>query len=197
MFDFCRGNLFIIIATVLIGCADNSDRMDLRVGIFFTEGTRSLITSFEPRYEILKDDEKKYDLRIGKDLVSTLTRATRRVFASVEALDSYPTLESIADSQLNLVVTAQVRYEVGTFVYIGDSSESSNSLTAKLTCYSPEMTEIAAVTALGKGHASAKGVLFSAKGKAFADSVKDAIRNLVDDVIRQMSSSPEIRKMAE
>lgn len=197
MFDFCRSILLITVAIGAVGCSDNSDRMDLRVGLFFTEDTRSLIASFEPRYEILKDEEEKYDLRIGKDLVSTLTRATRRVFASVEALDSYPTRESIADRQLNLVVIAQVRCGVGTFAYIGNSSESSNSLTAKLTCYSPEMTEIAAVTASGQGRASAKGVLFNAKRKAFADSVKDAIRNLGDDVIRQMSSNPEIRKMAE
>ena len=81
MFDFRRSILLITVAIVVIGCADNSDRMDSRVALFFTEDTRSLITSFEPRYGILKDEEVKYDLRVGKDLVSTLTRATRHVFA--------------------------------------------------------------------------------------------------------------------
>ena len=34
MFDICRSILPIATAFVIAGCADNSDRMDLRVGFF-------------------------------------------------------------------------------------------------------------------------------------------------------------------
>ena len=188
MFDFRRRILLITVAIVVIGCADNSDRMDSRVGLFFTEDTRSLITSFEPRYVILKDEEVKYDLRVGKDLVSTLTRASRHVFAFVEVLDSYPTKESIADRRLNLVIIVHALPGGGSLGYQGNgfqnSSEVSRSLTAKLAFYSPEMIE------------TAKGILFDSRRRAFLGAVKSAIRNLGDDVALQMSSNREICKMA-
>ena len=108
MFDFCRGNLLIIVATVLIGCADNSDRLDLRAGIFFAEDTQHLTMRFEPNHYPVFD--AKDDLQVGKDIVSTFSEATRRVFAFVEVLDSYPTKETIADRRLNVVlVVVQVR----------------------------------------------------------------------------------------
>ena len=104
MFDFCRSILPIATAFVIAGCADNSDRMDLRVGLFFTEGTRSLIMPFEPyHYPVM---EVKDDLRVGKDVVLALARASRRIFASVEVLDSCPTPELIVDRRLNLVIIA-------------------------------------------------------------------------------------------
>ena len=201
MIDFCRSILLIATAFVVAGCADNSDRMNSRVGLFFTEDTRSLITSFEPRYGILKDEEVKYDLRVGKDLVSTLTRASRHVFASVEVLDSCPTPELIADRRLNLVIIVHALPGGGSLGYQGNgfqnSSEVSRSLTAKLAFYSPEMIEIAAVTASGEGKATAKGILFDSRRRAFVRAVKAAIRNLGDDVALRMSSNPEIRKVAE
>ena len=199
VFDFCRGNLFIIIATVLIGCADNSDRMDLRVGLFFTEDTQSLIVPHNLRHNSLMN--VNYDLRAGKDIVSVLARATRRVFTAVEVLDSYPMKEAIAGKRLNLVVIVQVIPRGGSFGYQGggfqNSSDASNSLSAEMTCFDSEMVEIAFITESGEGNAAAKGILFDSKRKAFVNSMKAAIRNLEDDVVLQMSTNPEIRKMAE
>ena len=196
MFDFCRSILPIATAFVIAGCADNSDRMDLRVGFFFTEGTRSLIMPFEPHHYPVMD--VKDDLRVGKDVVLALARASRRIFASVEVLDSCPTPELIADRRLNLVIIVHALPRGGSLGYQGNgfqnSSEASRSLTAKLAFYSPEMIEIAAVTASGEGKATAKGILFDSRRRAFVRAVKAAIRNLGDDVVRQMSSNPEIRK---
>ena len=199
MFDICRSISPIATAFVIAGCADNSDRMDLRVGIFFTEGTRSLIMPFEPYHYpvmVVKDD-----LRVGKDVVLALARASRRIFASVEVLDSCPTPELIVDRRLNLVIIVHALPGGGSLGYQGNgfqnSSEASRSLTAKLAFYSPEMIEIAAVTASGEGKATAKGILFDSRRRAFVRAVKAAIRNLGDDVVRQMSSNSEIRKMME
>lgn len=200
MFDFYRGILFIAIAFVVVtGCAENSNRMELKVGLFFTEDTHSLIVPLELRYQSLKNEN--YDLRVGQDLVSTLTRAVRHVFAAVEVLDSYPTKEYIADKRLNLAVIVQVIPRGASFGYQGsgfqNSSDASNSLGAEMTCFDSEMVEIASITASGKGNATAKGILFDSRRKAFVGAVKSAVRNLEDDVVLQMSSNPEIRKMAE
>ena len=196
MFDFCRSILLIATASGVAGCADNSDWMDLRVGLFFTEGTRSLIMRFEPYHYPVMD--VKDDLRVGKDVVLALARASRRIFASVEVLDSCPTPELIVDRRLNLVIIAHALPGGGSLGYQGDgfqnSSEASRSLTAKLAFYSPEMIEIAAVTASGEGKATAKGILFDSRRRAFVGAVKAAIRNLGDDMALQMSSNPEIRK---
>ena len=124
MFDFCRGNLLIIVATVLIGCADNSDRMDLRAGIFFAEDTQRLTMRFEPNHYPVFD--AKDDLRVGKDIISRFTEAARQVFNSVEILGSYPTKESIADRKLNLVVVVQARPGGGFLGYEGDSIQNSS-----------------------------------------------------------------------
>ena len=199
MFDFCRGILLITVAIVGIGCAENSDRLELRVGLFFTEDTRSLIVPLELRYQSRKNEN--YDLRVGQDLVSTLTRAARRVFTAVEVLDSYPTKESIAGKRLNLAVIVQVIPRGGSFGYQGsgfqNSSDASNSLGAEMTCFDSDMVKIASITASGKGNAAAKGILFDSRRRAFAGAVKAAIRDLGNNVVLQMSSNPEIRQMAE
>ena len=199
MFDFCRSILLIATAFVVAGCADNSNRLDLRVGLSFTEDTEALMMSFEPyHYPVMNTSD---DMTVGKEIVSTLTRATRHVFAFVEVLDSYPTKESIADRRLNLVVVAQVRPAGGSLGYQGDgiqnSSKASRSLTAELTCFNLEMIEVAVITASGEGNATAKGILFDSRRRAFVGAVKAAIRNLGDDVALQMSSNREICKMAE
>ena len=190
MFDFCRGNLLIIVATVLIGCADSSDRMDLRVGIFFADNTRNLT---------LADNEG--DEQLGEALVSTLTRATRGVFTSVEELESHPTQEFIANGQLNLTVVVQLGSMNGTGSYEGNGllnkSEASRTISVELICYNPEMVEIAVIKASGRGNASAQGIMFSSERRARVKSAKSAIRNLGDDVARQTYSNPEIRKMVE
>ena len=199
MFDFCRGILLITVATAVIGCADNSDRMDLRVGLYFAEDTRSLIVPHNLRHNSLMN--VNYELRAGKDIVSALARATRRVFAAIEVLDSYPTKESLADEQLNLAVIVKVIPRGGSFGSqrgcFQNSSDASNSLTAELTCFDSAMIEIAAITASGEGSASAQGILFDTKRRVFVKSVRAAIRNLGDDVALQMSSNPEILKLAE
>ena len=166
---------------------------------FFTEDTHSLIVPLELRYQSLKNEN--YDLRVGQDLVSTLTRAARHVFAAVEVLDSYPTKEYIAGKRLNLAVIVQVIPRGGSFGYQGsgfqNSSDASNSLGAEMTCFDSEMVEITSITASGKGNATAKGILFDSRRRAFAGAVKSAIWNLGDDVVLQMSSNPEIRKITE
>ena len=190
MFDFCRGNLLIIVATVLIGCADNSHRMDLKVGLFFAKNTKHL-----------KVVHSEGEVQVGEDVVSTLIRATQGIFTSVEELESDPTQEFIANGQLNLAVVVQLGAMHGGASYQGNGllnqSEARRTISVELICYNPEMVEIAVIKASGRGNASAQGIVFSSERRARVKSAKSAIRNLGDDVARQMSTNPEIRKMAE
>ena len=190
MFSICRYILLIAIGFVIIGCADNSDRMDLRVGLFFTEDAQRLIVM-----------GSEGDLRVGKDLVSTLTDAVQSVFASVLALDSYPTKQLMVNRQLNLVVIVQVQPVSGHLTSRGSKwrnrSRANHTITAELVFYNSEMTEIASIKASGRGSASAEGIIFDTKKKVRVNSVKSAIRNLGDDVALQINSHLEIRKMAE
>ena len=121
MFDSCRGILLTIVAIIIIGCADNSDRMDLTVGLFFAENTRNLM---------LADSEG--DLQLGEDLVSTLTRSIQGNFTSVEVLDSYPTQAFITDEQLSLAVVVQLGNVDGSSKFEGNGllnqSEASRTI---------------------------------------------------------------------
>ena len=190
MFDFCRSILLIATAFVVAGCADNSNRLDLRVGLFFTENTRHLT---------LVDSEG--DLQLGEDLVSTLTRSIQRIFTSVEVLESDPTRESIANGQLNLAVTVQLGSMDGFSNSEGsgllNQTKASRTITVELICYNPDMVKVAFVTASGRGKASAQGIVFSAERRARVNSAKSAIRNLGDDVALQMNSNSDIRKLAK
>ena len=185
-----HGILFITVAFVVAGCADNSNRMDLRIGNFFAENTRNLT---------LADSEG--DEQLGEDLVFTLTRATRSIFTSVEELESHPTQASIVNGQLNLAVVVQLGSMDGTSSYQGNGllnqSEASRTISVELICYNPEMVEIALIKAFGRGNTSAQGIVFSSERRARVKSEKSAIRDLGDNMARQMSSSPEIRKMME
>ena len=190
MLDSYRRVLLIASVFVLAGCADNSDRIDLRVGLFFAENTRNLV---------LADSEG--ELQLGEDLVSDLTRSIQGIFTSVEVLDSYPTRASIADEQLSLAVVVQFGNMDGSSKFEGNGflnqSEASRTISVELICYNPAMVEIALVKASGRGNASAHGIVFSSEKSARVKSAKAAIRDLGSNVVLQMSSNPEIRKMAE
>ena len=190
MFDSYRRVLLITSAFVLAGCADNSDRIDLRVGLFFDENTRNLM---------LADSEG--DLQLGEDLVSTLTRSIQGNFTSVEVLDSYPTRASIADEQLSFAVVVQLGNVGGSSKFEGNGllnqSEASRTIAVEFICYTPDMVEIALLKASGRGNASAQGIVFSSERRARVKSAKAAIRDLGNNVVLQMSSNPEIRQMAE
>ena len=190
MFDSYRRVLLITSVFVVAGCADNSDRMDLRVGLFFDENTRNLM---------LADSEG--DLQLGEDLVSTLTRSIQGIFTSVEVLDSYPTRASIADEQLSFAVVVQLGNVGGSSKFEGNGllnqSEASRTISVELNCYDPAMVEISLLKASGRGNASAHGIVFSSEKSARDKSAKAAIRDLGNNVVLQMSSNPEIRQMAE
>ena len=192
MFDFCRGILFITVVFVVIGCAENSDRMNLRIGLFFAENTRNLT---------LVDSDGDGDLQLGEDLVSTLTRSIQGIFTSVEVIDAYPTQASIADEQLNLAIVVQLGNVDGSSKFEGNGllnqSEASRTIRVELNCYDPAMVEIALLKASGRGNASAHGIVFSSEKSARVKSAKAAIRDLGSNVVLRMSSNLEIRKMAE
>ena len=190
MLDSYRRVLLIASAFVLAGCADNSDRIDLRVGLFFAENTRNLV---------LADSEG--ELQLGEGLVSNLTRSIQGIFTPVEVLDSYPTRASIADGQLSLAVVVQLGNVSGSSKFEGNGllnqSEASRTISVELNCYDPAMVEIALLKASGRGNASAHGIVFSSENSARDKSAKAAIHDLGSNVVLQMSSNPEIRKMAE
>jgi len=191
MFDFYRGILLIFVAAVVVaGCAENSDRMDLRVGLFFAEKPRNL--TIADRYA---------ELQMGEDLVSNLTRSIQGIFTSVEVMDSYPTQASIADEQLSLAVVVQFGHMDGSSKFEGNGllnqSEASRTISVELNCYDPAMVEIALFKVSGRGNASAHGIVFSSEKSARVKSAKAAIRDLGSNVVLRMSSNPEILKMAE
>lgn len=65
------------------------------------------------------------------------------------------------------------------------------------THYTHEMKHVSSVKASGKGSAESIGILFTAEKKALVKSVKAAIRNLGDDIVRQVYVNPDIRNIAK
>ena len=194
-FNLRRSISPVILAFVLAGCGDSTKPIDLRVGLFVAEKVKLSVMLHNPCRGI------KEDPGLDKDLESTMTTAFRRVFASVDVLESYPTPKLMDSMQLDLVVIAEVKGAGGTFGYQGakiwNRGESDHSLSVKLSFYTHEMKQVTSVMASGSGTTESIGILFTAEKRALVKSVKSAIRNLGDDVAQQVYVNPDIRKIAK
>lgn len=196
MFDFHRRIAPIFLALSLAGCSDGTKPIDLRVGLFVA-GEDQLSTRL--RYHT--KSTKEGDLRgLDRTLESEITKACRRAFSSVHALESDPTQEATDNEELDLIVIATLLGSGGTFGYEGatiwNRAESDHSLSVKLTFYSQEMEQVTSIKASGAGSAESIGILSTPEKKALVKSVKAAIRNLGGDIVRQVHVNPDIRNIA-
>lgn len=197
MFDFRRRSAPIILAFAIVGCSEGTKPIDLRVGLFVA-GKDPL--SARLGYHI--KSTKKGELReLDKTLKSAITKGCRRVFSSVHALESDPTQEATDSEELDLIVIATLMGSGGSFGYEGGTiwnrGESDQSLSVQLTFYTHEMKQVTSVKASGKGSAESIGIFFTAEKRALVKSVKAAIRNLGDDIVRQVYVNPDIRNIAK
>ena len=194
-FNLRRSISPVILAFALAGCSDNTKPIDLRVGLFVANKVQLSALLHNPSRGI------KEELGLDKELVTTMTKALRRLFASVHVLKSYPTQRMMDGKQLDLVVIAEVKGSGGSFGYQSDKmwyrGESDHSLSVKLTFYTYEMKQVTSVVASGSGTAESIGILFTPEKRALVKSVKSAIRNLGDDAAQQVYVNPDIRKIAK
>ncbi|MDE0300369.1 MAG: hypothetical protein OXN17_17160 [Candidatus Poribacteria bacterium] len=197
MFDFRRGISSIILVLALAGCSEGTESIDLRVGLFVA-GEDSL--SARLRYDTGSKKESEFR-GLDKSLESAITKACRRTFSSVHVLESDPTQVTTNNGDLDLIVIATLLGSGGSFGYQGppiwNRGESEQSFSVQLTFYTREMKQVSSVKASGKGSAESIGILFAAEKRALVKSVKAAIRNLGDDLVRQVRDNPDIRNMAE
>ena len=196
-FNLRRSISSVILAFALAGCGDSTKPIGLRVGLFVTEDGE-LSARLHSHSRGIKEGELRV---LDKALESTMTRALRRVFASVHVLKSYPTQRMMDGKQLDLVVIAEVKGSGGSFGYQSDKmwnrGESDHSLSVKLTFYTYAMKQVTSVVASGSGTAESIGILFTPEKRALVKSVKSAIRNLGDDAAQQVYVNPDIRKIAK
>ena len=197
MFDFRRNISPFILALALTGCSDSTTPIDLRVGLFVA-GEDQLSARLHNHSKSVKEGELR---GLDKALESTMTKAFRRMFASVDALKTYPTQEMADNRRLDLVVVAELMGTGGTFGYqsegLWNRGESGYSLSVKLTFYTHDMNQVTSVEALGKGSSESIGIFSTPEKRALVKSVKAAIRNLGDDIVQQVYLNPNIRRLAK
>ena len=196
-FNLRRSISSVILAFALAGCGDNAKPIGLRVGLFVTEDGE-LSARLHSHSRGIKEGELRV---LDKALESTMTRALRRVFASVHVLESYPTQQMMDNRQLDLAVIADGIGAGGSFGYQGSKvwnrGQADHSLSVKLTFYNHDMKQVTSVKASGSGTAESIGILFTPEKRALVKSVKAAIHNLGDDAAQQMYTNPDIRKIAK
>ena len=197
MFDFRRNISPVILAFALAGCSDITKPIDLRIGLFVA-GEDQISARLHNHSSSMKEGELRV---LDKALKSTITKAFRRVFASVHALESDPTQETTDNRRLDLVVVAELMGTGGTFGYqsegLWNRGESDYSLSVKLTFYTHDMNQVTSVEVSGKGSSESIGILSTPEKRALVKSVKAAIRNLGDDLVQQVHVNPDIRKIAK
>ncbi len=197
MFDFRRSISPVFLAFALAGCADNTKSIDLRVGLFVAGEDR--LSAW------LRDDSngiKEVELQgLDKALESTMTKAFRRVFASVDALKTYPTREMADNNRLDFVIVAELMGSGSSFGYESEGlwlrGDSDYSMSVKLTFYTHDMNQVNSVEASGKGSSDSIGIFSTPEKRALVKSVKAAIRNLGDDIVHQVHVNRDIRDIAE
>ena len=196
-FNLRRSISPVFLAFALAGCGDSAKSIDLRVGLFVA-GEDQLSARLHHHSKSVKEGELR---GLDKALKSTMTKACRRVFASVDTLKTYPTQEMADNEELDLIVIAKLMGSGGSFGYQGsrgwNRGESDHSLSVQLTFYTREMKQVTSVKASGAGSAESIGILFTAEKRALVKSVKAAIRNLGDDIAQQVQVNPGIRNMAK
>ena len=194
-FNLRRSISPVILAFALAGCSDNTKPIDLRVGLFVANKVQLSALLHNPSRGI------KEELGLDKELVTTMTKALRRLFASVHVLESYPTQQMMDNRQLDLAVIADGIGAGGSFGYQGSKvwnrGQADHSLSVKLTFYNHDMKQVTSVKASGSGTAESIGILFTPEKRALVKSVKAAIHNLGDDAAQQMYTNPDIRKIAK
>ena len=198
--------LLVLLVIMSTGCAYNvmldpnidpsaniANAIDLRVGVFIPEETQ--------KFEISDNvNLTKYNFYVGLALDSIIMKSTRRVFAHVEKLDSYPTQQTIAQSNLDLVVIAKVtsgkvslNLKQG---FLQNEAAGSTSLSVQMAFYDPKLLQVTTVVGTGIGIDS-KGLGLTTGEKEYSASVESALRNLADDLINQINGNYDIRKMGE
>ena len=95
-FNLRRSISPVILAFVLAGCGDSTKPIDLRVGLFVAEKVKLSVMLHNPCRGI------KEGPGLDKDLESTMTKAFRRVFASIDVLKSYPTQPMMDGNTISL-----------------------------------------------------------------------------------------------
>ena len=197
MFNFRHCISPVILAFALAGCADSTKPIDLRVGLFVAEEDQ--LSAW------LRDDSngiKEGELQgLDKALESAMTKAFRRVFASVDALKTYPTREMADNNRLDFVIVAELMGSGSSFGYESEGlwlrGDSDYSMSVKLTFYTHDMNQVTSVEASGKGSSDSIGIFSTPEKRALVKSVKAAIRNLGDDIVHQVHVNPGIRNITE
>ena len=196
MFDFRRHIAPIFLAISLAGCSEGTKPINLRVGLFVA-GDDQLSTRLRYHTKSTKEGELR---GLDKTLESAITKACRRAFSFVQVLKSDPTQGTMDNEGLDLIVIATLMGSGGSFGYEGapiwNRGESDQSFSVQLTFYTHEMKQVSSVKASGKGSAESIGILFTAEKRALVKSVRAAIRDLGDDIVRQVYVNPDIRNMA-
>ena len=196
-FNLRRSISPVILAFVLAGCGDSTKPIDLRVGLFVAGEDQLSARLHNPSTGIKESELRALD----KALKSAITKAFRRVFASVDTLKTYPTQEMADNEELDLIVVAELMGTGGTFGYqsegLWNRGESDYFMSVELTFYTHDMEQVTSVKASGEGSSESIGILFTPEKRALVKSVKFAIRNLGDDIAQQVYVNPDIRNIAK
>ena len=196
MFDFRRHIAPIVLAFAFVGCSEGTKPIDLRIGLFIA-GEDQLSARLRYHTKSTKEGELR---GLDQALESAITKACRRTFSFVHVLKSDPTQGTMDNEGLDLIVIATLMGSGGSFGYEGatiwNRGESDHSLSVKLTFYSQEMEQVTSIKASGAGSAESIGILSTPEKRALVKSVKAALHNLGDDIVRQVQVNPDIRNMA-
>ncbi len=179
--------------------ANIANQLKLKVGLFIPESTRNFIISDRVQAQAAINADR-YIFYAGKALTSIITKSTRRVFTSVEILNSSPTRQMIAESNFNLVAIARVTSGQVSLSrssgFFSEDAEGNTSLSIQLTFYDQEMRQFTTIGVSGMG-STAEGLGFGQGRKEFSASVETAIRNLGDELVYQIYGNYDIRRIAE
>ncbi|MDE0041247.1 MAG: hypothetical protein OXT74_04375 [Candidatus Poribacteria bacterium] len=195
MFDFRRRIVPIILAFAFAGCSDSTEPINLRVGLFVVDNVQlSALLHYPSR-------GMEEELRLDNTLESAIAKAFRRVYSSVDILESYPTQQTTDSKHLDFVVIAEVLGGGGSVGHEGSQlwnrGEADHSLSVKLIFYTHEMKQVTSVKASGAGSGESIRFLFTAEKNAADKAIKAAMRSLGDDIVQQVHVNPDIRNIAK
>ena len=180
-------------------------KLPLSVGLFIDAETKNFKESVKPSASLNLASAATYELPIGENLAKIILGASEASFEKVEAVDALPksssktmnayiTVQDLkANTQVGFRNTAAMMFGVVGALANVYRTESNSSMSVSVRIVDSNLNEICFFDVSGQGESDAKGMAT----KYFAGGVNIAMQDLAENMLKEISNSPQMKNYAE
>lgn len=194
-FAICGCNHKVILKPDLEISEPMASRLNLNIGLYIPQELKNLEISNQT------EDNERYIFVAGDSIASMIQKACTNTFSSVEILEAYPTEAIGLEKNIDLFLLVKITdANVGLSFqkqFFHTDAEGICHINISMEFLEKNLNHFTAIAATGTGMEARSIGAFSTGKEEFAFSVKTAIQNLGNNIVRQINENYNIRKRAE